>query len=407
MTRACDQGNRGLRARLAGVAAALLVTLACPAAAGAARPVASFGFAPQAPGVGDTVTFNSTSTDPDNDIIGWLWDLDGNGDYRDGWGPSVRAIFRRPGEHTVSLMVIDTWGNRSTTSEIVSVGGGAAPPPPPPAPPPPSATPAPPPPAPPPPPPPPPANLAPTAGFTYSPAQPATGQKVTFTSTSTDPDGSIVRTRWDLNNDGDFSDATGAVIQKAFSKPGTYTVSVMVEDGRGGAATAFRDIDVHAPPAPPAPPPAPPAPANPGSLPQLPQIPLTNVRIDRSTTTTGPRFLKPFPVVRIAGAIYRRGARINVLSVKTLRGATVKVACSGRGCPVRAVSVKVRETKIPVRVHAFERFLPAGVVLRVWVTKRHRIGKFTRFLIRASAAPKRHDMCQRWRALRPIRCPAT
>jgi hypothetical protein len=110
-------------------------------------------------------------------------------------------------------------------------------------------------------------------------------------------------------------------------------------------------------------------------------------------------------VVRIAGAIYGRGARIKVLSVKTRRGATVKVACSGRGCPRRVVTLKVARTRTPVRVHAFERFLRRGLVLRVWVTKKHRIGKFTRFVIRGGAAPVRRDLCQRWLALRPIRCP--
>jgi hypothetical protein len=230
------------------------------------------------------------------------------------------------------------------------------------------------------------------------------GQKITFTSTSSDPDGAIAHTLWDFNNDGGFGDASGAVVQHAFAKPGTYTVSVKVDDGNGQAATAFRDIDVRPAPAPPPPSPPPPAPTPFPGLPQLPAIPLTNVRIDRSTSRA-PRLLSPFPVVRIAGAIYRRGARISVLSVRTRRGATVRVSCVGRGCPRRAVVLVVRATKAPLRVHAFERFLREGDVLRVSVTQKHRIGKFTRFLIRGGAAPKRLDLCQRWRALRPIRCP--
>src|SRR5438094_771821 len=93
MTRACQQGSRRVRSALAAVAAAMLAALGQPVAARAAKPVASFSFAPQAPHVGETVTFTSTATDPDSDIIGWLWDLDGNGDYRDGWGRAVRAVF--------------------------------------------------------------------------------------------------------------------------------------------------------------------------------------------------------------------------------------------------------------------------------------------------------------------------
>jgi PKD repeat protein len=396
MTRGCHQGRRGV---VAVVAAIALAALGHPALAGAAKPVASFTYSPQNPTTGEIVTFTSTASDPDNDIIATLWDVDGNGDYRDGWGQSVRAIFRRPGDHTVSLMVMDTWGNRSTTSQTVSVAGDATAPPPPP----PGATP-PPPPPPAPPPPPPSGDLPPTASFTYSPAQPVAGDKVTFTSTSIDPDGAIAHTQWDLNNDGDFSDASGAVVQRTFAKPGTYTVSIKVDDGNGGAATSFRDIDVRPALTTSAPPPPPPTPS--AGFPQLPQIPLTNVRVDHSTTRA-PRLLNPFPVVRIAGAIYRGGVRINVLSVRTRRGATVRVACSGRGCPARSVAVKVHATKTPVRVRAFERFLRKGVVLRVSVTKKNRIGKFTRFVIRGGAAPKRLDLCQRWQALRPIRCPGS
>jgi PKD repeat protein len=426
MTRALHQGNFGTSVRrlparvIAGMAAGLLLALGGPGAAHAARPFASFTYTPQAPVVDETVTFTSTSTDRDGDVIGNFWDFDGNADYRDGYGTSARAIFRRPGAHTVSLMVMDTWGNRSARSMTITVGAGVGlpgpPPPPAPAPPPlPFPPPPPPPPAPPPlPQPPPPApgpsagNLAPTAGFSYSPAQPAAGEKVTFTSTSTDPDGSIVRTQWDLNNDGDFSDAAGAVIQRAFSKAGTYTVSVKVEDGEGGAATFFRDVDIHAASSP-SPPPAPPAPANPFStLPLLSQTPVTSVRVDRSTkTTASSRFLDPFPIVRIAGAIYRRGVDISVLSVGPRRGATVTVRCLGRGCPKRTLSTKVRKTATTLRIRAFERFLRAGVVLQVSVTKKNRIGKFTRFLMRAGGAPKRRDLCQRWRALRPIRCPGS
>ena len=116
-----------------------------------------------------------------------------------------------------------------------------------------------------------------------------------------------------------------------------------------------------------------------------------------------PTMMRPFPVVRIAGVVLSRGALVKVLSVKAARGARVVVRCHGRGCPVGTVA---RSSVAPlVRFHRFERRLPAGVRLELFVRKKSRIGKYTRFLIRAGRPPARMDRCLMPGRARPVRCP--
>jgi hypothetical protein len=46
-----------------------------------------------------------------------------------------------------------------------------------------------------------------------------------------------------------------------------------------------------------------------------------------------------------------------------------------------------------VRFKKIERLLPAGTVIRVLVTKKGVIGKYTQFRIRRGRAPQREDKC--------------
>ena len=93
-------------------------------------------------------------------------------------------------------------------------------------------------------PPPPPSNLSPDAAFTFAPATPQAGELVTFTDTSTDPDGTIAGRAWDLNGDGVFDDATGPTAGRMFATPGAYTVSEKVTDNGGAPSVATRVVVV-------------------------------------------------------------------------------------------------------------------------------------------------------------------
>jgi hypothetical protein len=113
-------------------------------------------------------------------------------------------------------------------------------------------------------------------------------------------------------------------------------------------------------------------------------------------------YLRPFPVVRIRGYSVRGGARITLLSVRGPRSARIRVTCAGAGCPRGPGPAPVAP---PARLRDFERFLPAGTVLRVRVTATSAVGKYTSFRIGAHGAPRRTDRCLlpgRWA---PARCP--
>jgi heme-degrading monooxygenase HmoA len=64
------------------------------------------------------------------------------------------------------------------------------------------------------------------------------------TSGSTDPDDNIVLYEWDLDNDGDFDDATGMTTDVSFEDDGVYPVDVKVTDDYGEFDTDTADVTV-------------------------------------------------------------------------------------------------------------------------------------------------------------------
>ena len=67
--------------------------------------------------------------------------------------------------------------------------------------------------------------------------------------------------------------------------------------------------------------------------------------------------------------------------------------------------LRVASGKRAVRVRSFERRLRRGAVIEVFVTAPGRIGKYTRFTIRANAAPARRDLCLQPGKSKPAACP--
>jgi hypothetical protein len=150
----------------------------------------------------------------------------------------------------------------------------------------------------------------------------------------------------------------------------------------------------------PSPGPAPDPPVSPAPL-ASPPVTISESAASLSANNV-PGFLQPFPVIRIRGFFAPRGARITLLSIRGPHLAKVNVRCSGHGCPVRSLSLPTADT----RVHRFERFLRAGVLLQIRVTKPGRIGMYTSFLIRSRRAPLRTDRCLSAKREKPIQCSA-
>jgi PKD domain-containing protein len=111
----------------------------------------------------------------------------------------------------------------------------------------------------------------PTADFDWAPKPVVTGTSVTLRSTSTplDPSVPITNTRWELTGDRRFDvrspDGTATVTAPG---PGTWTVTIRVEDSAGETDTRSKEITVQDVPS--LPPPNPPPPAPPDQPPPPP-----------------------------------------------------------------------------------------------------------------------------------------
>lgn len=319
---------------------------------------AAFDWAPAAPVVLRPVTFTSRSV---GDVADVAWDLDGDGDFDDARGTTVEHTFSTAGVHVVRLRATHPSGVTDDATAEVTVGRTplTVPPGPPTE----------------------PERKPPVAAFDVAPTAPVAGQEVTLTSTSSDPDGSIAGTTWDLDGDGAFDDASGPAATRAFPA-GVQIIGLRVVDADGLAATAFATITVA---------------AAPGTSPPPPPV-------------IGPKALKllaPFPTVRIAGTAVGRRIQLRILAVKAPRNTTVEIRCSGRGCPFAIDRHRVAGKARIVRVRRLEgRPLRAGIVLEIRVHAPGRIGKYTRLLMRSGAAPKRTDACVSGTRALKMACPA-
>jgi hypothetical protein len=346
-------GGMDLRrgARWLGIVAGALGLAAATALA--APPTVNFTVTPNPPNQGEPALFQCQPCSQSPDVE---WDFDEDPDFERS-GRSVTTTFDTAGPHTVRMRA--TWEDeRSTITKTVMV------------------------------------NAPPTVAFDFDPSSPLAGQDVTFASQVSDPEDDPVSLAWDF---GDDATATGAMPRHAYTDPGTYTVTVTATDSHGASSTASDKIEVRPDPDGSAPPPD-------GSTPSPDaSTPSTSAPGELIGVAPRLRMMSPFPVVRIAGTVMPDGARISVLSVRAPRGSRVRVRCEGRGCPVGSVA-RTAATRL-VRFRKFERRLRAGIRLKLFVRQGDRIGKYTRFLIRAGAPPKRLDLCLFPGRARPARCP--
>ena len=89
-------------------------------------------------------------------------------------------------------------------------------------------------------------NGVPTAVLAASPTSGTAPLTVNFNgSGSTDPDSNPLSYAWDLDGDGQFDDATTATTQFTYQNPGSYQVSLQVNDGQGGTDTEQTTITVN------------------------------------------------------------------------------------------------------------------------------------------------------------------
>ena len=160
-------------------------------------PVASF--TPSCSGL--SCAFTSTSSDPDGSIVAWSWNF---GDGATATAQNPTHSYAAGGTYSVTLTVTDNSGATNTAARTVTVGG---------------------------------ANQPPVASFTASCA----GLACAFTSTSGDPDGSVVAWSWDF---GDGVKSTAPNPTHTYGSNGTRTVKLTVTDNRGATDAASLTVGV-------------------------------------------------------------------------------------------------------------------------------------------------------------------
>lgn len=158
---------------------------------------------------GDSIQFDgSDSYDAeDGSPVSWGWEFDGDNDYNDSPFIIASYTYNTEGIYFVDLKVTDKDGATDTldiplTINIVPFG----------------------------------TNFPPVAKGNINCAFPIVGQKVHFTDSSYDMDGSVVKWEWDFNDNTGWHDytLTKGEAWYSFSKEGIYSVMLRVTDNQGG-----------------------------------------------------------------------------------------------------------------------------------------------------------------------------
>ena len=331
-----------------------------------AHPTANFDWTPKPVVAGKPVRLQSTSVPHDEftPIVKYTWSLGGTRQCIEtviGGSPTCTTTAPAPGPWNVTLVVDDAGMENGSITKTISVQAPPLPPPPPP----------------------PPPNQPPRAAFAALPGSPRVGQEVTFVSYSDDRDGNVTSQTWDLDGDGAFDDAAGAVVTRRYAVPGPKKVTLLVRDDRGATSTMSLTVQVA---------------AQSGSSTLAPQ-PLV------SGPAPLPKLLSPFPIVRLVGSAAWSGTSIELLTVRAPKGARALVRCRSEDCPVKRIRKTARRKRL--RFKAAERIMPTGAVLEVLVRRGDRIGKFTRFRFRRSRRPVRTDGCLWPHTKKMAPCPET
>lgn len=159
---------------------------------------------------GQSVSFSGSATDPagPNDPLTYSWNF---GDGGTANGQNVSHTFADNGVYTVTLSVSDGDGGVGTDQLTVTVN-----------------------------------NVAPTA-HAGGPYYGVVNYPVQLQGSATDPGSADIPTlqyAWDLDNDGQYDDATGPNPQKTWSSTGTYTIGLKVTDKDGGWDTDQTTVEV-------------------------------------------------------------------------------------------------------------------------------------------------------------------
>ena len=173
----------------------------------AAPPVANFDISDTVPEIDQSVSFTSTVTDEDLDEThSFSWDF-GDGESSTAENPS--HAYETAGVKTVTLTVTDSADPSESTTVTHQLR----------------------------------VNAPPSPAFGFTPSNPNPSQPLTFTSSSSDPEGGLLLA-WDLDDDGAFDDGSDPVEIWSFGTGGNHTVGLRVTDSDGVQRTTSQTVSV-------------------------------------------------------------------------------------------------------------------------------------------------------------------
>jgi PKD repeat protein len=174
---------------------------------------ANFDWSPDPPCRNGLVTFRDTSTTPTpTTLVSSTWDMgDGTTYTRAPWTSSITHTYSNAGTYTVTLKVKNSLGAEAQRQKNVDV-----------------------------------IACVPTPDFTWSPIPACMKDPMTFVDTSTTPGGTTLRNSAWTFGDGAIQDYDPwvATTTHTYSRLGTYTVTLRVENSLGEFASIKKDVDV-------------------------------------------------------------------------------------------------------------------------------------------------------------------
>jgi PKD repeat protein len=295
-------------------------------------PNAGFSFGPGAPLPGQAVAFRSSATPSAGKSIQKVeWDFNYNqstGAFTpDASGSSVNRSFPTAGPKLVAIRATETGGGFDIATRTVIV------------------------------------NAPPRASLAQSATSIFVDDTVTLSSTSSDPDGPLVRQEWDLDGDGAFDDARAAVVSATYRRRGNHAIALRVTDSKGATSIATGSLQVR----------------------RRPLLALDGVQIG------------------IRGRLSGSDTVVTRLRVRAPKKAMIRVRCVGQGCPK---AMRKRSKGRRLRFRRFEREFKPGVRLVVTVSRKGFLGRRTSFKMKKGAEPVRRDGCVAPGARFAKRCPA-
>ena len=156
---------------------------------------------------GSAVKFTSTSTVSGGTIVTYEWDFNADGIFTDATGAVVTHLFPSSGNHMVGLRIKSSQNVVTTVYKTVTVN--------------------------------------PLAVADFNTQDACLGAANSFTSISTLSKGSIVKYKWDFDNDGSYDDSSGTTVSALYKSPGSYFVGLMVVTDSGCVSVVSKSVKVN------------------------------------------------------------------------------------------------------------------------------------------------------------------